>query len=69
MCTTAQVAHSYIDAYIYINIYYKKSLCLYLFSDSSAFMYHVSVQGVDERMINAHYYYYHDIFCCCGHCL
>ena len=21
-------------------------------------MYHVSAQGVDERMINAHYYYY-----------
>ena len=21
-------------------------------------MYHVSVQGVDERMINVHYYYY-----------
>ena len=22
-------------------------------------MYHVSAQGVDERMINAHYYYYY----------
>ena len=22
-------------------------------------MYHVSAQGVDERMINVHYYYYH----------
>ena len=22
-------------------------------------MYHVSAQGVDERMINAHSYYYH----------
>ena len=21
-------------------------------------MYHVSVQGVDERMVNVHYYYY-----------
>ena len=21
-------------------------------------MYHVSAQGIDERMINAHYYYY-----------
>ena len=24
-------------------------------------MYHVSAQGVDERMINVHYYYYVDI--------
>ena len=23
-------------------------------------MYHVSAQGVDERMINLHYYYYYD---------
>ena len=23
-------------------------------------MYHVSAQGVDERMINVHYYYYYD---------
>ena len=23
-------------------------------------MYHVSAQGVDERMINVHYYYYHE---------
>ena len=22
-------------------------------------MYHVSAQGIDERMINVHYYYYH----------
>ena len=22
-------------------------------------MYHVSAQGIDERMINAHYYYYY----------
>ena len=25
-------------------------------------MYHVSAQGVDERMINVHYYYYYE--CC-----
>ena len=25
-------------------------------------MYHVSVQGVDERMINVHYYYYYYLF-------
>ena len=24
-------------------------------------MYHVSAQGIDERMINVHYYYYYDI--------
>ena len=24
-------------------------------------MYHVSVQGVDERMINVHYYYYYNV--------
>ena len=24
-------------------------------------MYHVSAQGIDERMINVHYYYYFDI--------
>ena len=24
-------------------------------------MYHVSAQGVDERMINVHYYYYSNI--------
>ena len=23
-------------------------------------MYHVSAQGIDERMINVHYYYYHE---------
>ena len=23
-------------------------------------MYHVSAQGIDERMINVHYYYYYD---------
>ena len=23
-------------------------------------MYHVSAQGVDERIINVHYYYYYD---------
>ena len=30
-------------------------------------MYHVSAQGVDERMINVHYYYdyhYHSVFPC-----
>ena len=31
-------------------------------------MYHVSAQGVDERMINVHYYYYNyfhvNSFCC-----
>ena len=26
-------------------------------------MYHVSAQGIDERMINVHYYYYS-----AGHC-
>ena len=26
-------------------------------------MYHVSAQGVDERMINVHYYYYY--LCAC----
>ena len=25
-------------------------------------MYHVSAQGVDERMINVHYYYYYVTF-------
>ena len=25
-------------------------------------MYHVSVQGVEERMINVHYYYYYREF-------
>ena len=25
-------------------------------------MYHVSIQGVDERMINIHYYYNHLVF-------
>ena len=25
-------------------------------------MYHVSAQGVDERMINVHYYYYYHVF-------
>ena len=25
-------------------------------------MYHVSAQGVDERMINVHYYYYKTLF-------
>ena len=24
-------------------------------------MYHVSAQGVDERMINVHYYYYYQV--------
>ena len=24
-------------------------------------MYHVSAQGVDERMINVHYYYYYTV--------
>ena len=24
-------------------------------------MYHVSVQGVDESMINVHYYYYYNV--------
>ena len=24
-------------------------------------MYHVSAQGVDERMMNVHYYYYYDV--------
>ena len=24
-------------------------------------MYHVSAQGIDERMINAHYYYYYKV--------
>ena len=27
-------------------------------------MYHVSAQGVDERMINVHYYYYYYIHSC-----
>ena len=25
-------------------------------------MYHVSAQGVEERMINVHYYHYHGFF-------
>ena len=25
-------------------------------------MYHVSTQGVDERVINVHYYYYYRLF-------
>ena len=31
-------------------------------------MYHVSVQGVDERMLNVHYYYYYALprVSCCG---
>ena len=28
-------------------------------------MYHVSAQGIDERMINVHYYYYYYCCCCC----
>ena len=28
-------------------------------------MYHVSAQGVDERMINVHYYYYLLLFLFC----
>ena len=24
-------------------------------------MYHVSAQGIDERMINVHYYYYYNV--------
>ena len=24
-------------------------------------MYHVSAQGIDERMINVHYYHYYDV--------
>ena len=28
-------------------------------------MYHVSAQGVDERMINVHYYYYYYSQCLC----
>ena len=34
-------------------------------------MYHVSAQGVDERMINVHYYYYasHMTIACCRTCL
>ena len=31
-------------------------------------MYHVSAQGVDERMINVHYYYYYYDSCCCCCC-
>ena len=27
-------------------------------------MYHVSAQGVDERMINVHYYYYYNACLC-----
>ena len=27
-------------------------------------MYHVSAQGVDERMINVHYYYYYNARFC-----
>ena len=27
-------------------------------------MYHVSAQGVDERMINVHYYYYYYYYYC-----
>ena len=30
-------------------------------------MYHVSAQGVDERMINVHYYYYHERLSLDGH--
>ena len=31
-------------------------------------MYHVSAQGVDERMINGHYYYYSVcVMCACMH--
>ena len=26
-------------------------------------MYHVSVQGVNENMINVHYYYHHQKYC------
>ena len=29
-------------------------------------MYHVSAQGVDERMINVHYYYYYSVHDCMG---
>ena len=32
-------------------------------------MYHVSAQGVDERMINVHYYYYYDKRFCRGESL
>ena len=38
--------------------------------DIQVYMYHVSTQGIDERMINVHYYYYCYslgsvfVFCC-----
>ena len=34
-------------------------LCVYIEYHIQVNMYHVSAQGVDERMINVHYYYYY----------
>ena len=44
---------------LYVNCFGRTMLYMCIEYHISVNMYHVSAQGVDERMINVHYYYYY----------
>ena len=44
---------------LYINCFGRTVLYMCIEYHIKVNMYHVSTQGVDERMINVHYYYYY----------
>ena len=45
---------------LYVNCFGRTMLYMCIEYHTQVNMYHVSAQGVDERMINVHYYYYYD---------
>ena len=44
---------------LYVNCFGRTMLYMCIAYHISVNMYHVSAQGVDERMINVYYYYYY----------
>ena len=47
----------FVGIILYVNCFGRTMLYMCIEYHIQVNMYHVSVQGVDERMINAHYYY------------
>ena len=50
----------YLSIILYVHCFGRTRTMLYICTEYhiKVNMYHVSTQGVDERMINVHYYYY-----------
>ena len=61
MCVCSAFFYIYFFIILYVNCFGRTMLymCIYV-----TFRYHVSAQGVDERMINVHDYYYYEKSSC-----